>query len=118
MSAANDNVDGRDGTVRELSAREVRALTESLIVVADRGAVRDAPGLVHVYAADGTRCLVDARDGGCQCPDATYRDDVTCKHIHAARFCTGRRPIPPFVDAAAVDRNTRRAARTAPESER
>jgi hypothetical protein len=122
MSAATqssaDPEDRRDGGVRDLTDREVRALTEPLVVVANRGAVRGAEGLAHVYAADGDRYLVDYLHAGkCQCPDSRFRDGVTCKHVIVAQLWSDEHPreIPAFVDESAVDRNTLRAAREASE---
>jgi hypothetical protein len=114
MSAARQaggDPDRREAAVRHLTQREARALTEPLVAVDDRGAVQNAPGLAHIYAADGTRYLVDLEYGGCQCPDSTYRDGVTCKHVVVGRLWTGRRPLPDGIDESAVDGNTLRAAR-------
>jgi hypothetical protein len=108
---------GADG-LRDLSDREVRSLTEPMVVVSDRGAVRGAEGLAHVYATDGTRYLVDYLHAGkCQCPDSRFREGVTCKHIVVAQLWSDehQREIPAFVEEGAVDRNTLQAARNAAE---
>ena len=80
--------------VEDLSRREVRALTERLIVLD-----RDAPGLFTVYSEEGIGYTVDIQDGGaCTCPDVQFNDpEEGCKHQHAARFLAGDREIPPWV---------------------
>lgn len=72
--------DGREGGV--LDRRDRRALREEMVVV------EDAPDLYHVYGEDGTRYVVDSREGACTCPDFQYRA-VECKHIRRARLETG-----------------------------
>lgn len=75
-----DREDGREGGV--LDRRDRRALLEELVVV------EDALDLYHVYGEDGTRYVVDTREGACTCPDFQYRA-VECKHLRRARFETG-----------------------------
>ena len=52
--------------------------------VADVVAVEDlAPGMKRVVTFGGCY-TVDARDGGCLCPDKEYREVPMCKHEYAA----------------------------------
>lgn len=76
--------------------RDVRALTEYLTVLSE------APDLYTVVSQSGVSYIVDARDGACECPDATYRG-VTCKHQRRVAYATGERPIPAWVDAKKAD---------------
>ena len=77
-----------------LSDREIRALTERLVVLG-----RDAPGLFTVFSEEGTEYTVDIHDGGaCTCPDVEFNDpEDGCKHQHVARFLAGDRDIPSWV---------------------
>lgn len=53
-----------------------------------------APGLVRVVTWSDTY-HVDARDGGCYCPDKQYNDAARCKHEHAAIIAdNGHLPTP------------------------
>lgn len=81
----------------EPDERDVRALTEYLTVLEDVGRAADADDLYLVVSQSGENYLVDARDGGCGCPDARYRD-MQCKHARRVAFATGERPIPAGVD--------------------
>lgn len=65
-----------------LDRRDRRALREAMVVV------EDAPDLYHVYGEDGSRYVVDTREGACTCPDFRYRA-VECKHVRRARLETG-----------------------------
>ena len=57
--------DGSPENVEDLSRREVRALTERLVILD-----RDAPGLFTVYSEEGRRYTDDIQDGGaCTCPN-------------------------------------------------
>lgn len=61
---------------------------------------RMAPGLVRVVTLSD-HYVVDARDGGCRCPDAEYTlgGDERCKHELAALLATSAYPAPfPVVD--------------------
>jgi hypothetical protein len=91
-----------DTADQHLDERAARALTQFLTVLDDIGRARGAPDLYMVVSESGNEYLVDARHGACECPDAEYRD-VTCKHQHRVAFATGRREIPDWVDADAVD---------------
>ena len=86
--------DGLVEIVEDLSRREVRALTERLVVLDC-----DAPGLFTVYSEEGTRYSVNIQNGGaCTCPDVQFSDpDEGCKHQHAAQFLAGDREIPSWV---------------------
>lgn len=84
--------------VESLNDRDVRALTEYLLAVAD------GEGLYRVYSEDGTEYRVDAREGRCTCPDAEHRDpEGGCKHVRRVAFATGERPIPEWADRDALD---------------
>ncbi|WP_049948004.1 hypothetical protein [Candidatus Halobonum tyrrellensis] len=62
MSAIT-NAGGAEAIEEPLSDREIRALTERLVVL-DRG----APGLFTVFSEEGTEYTVDIHDGGaCTC---------------------------------------------------
>ena len=58
---------------------------------------RHAPGMVRVVTLG--RCyVVDARDGGCLCPDKQYHNPDMCKHEWAALLATDDSlPTPFFV---------------------
>ena len=93
MSAISEG-DGTTEISERLSDREIRALTERLVVLD-----RDAPGLFTVFSEEGTEYTVDIHDGGaCTCPDVEFNDpDGGCKHQHAARFLAGDRDVPTWV---------------------
>ena len=84
--------------MRDLSEREVRALTEYLTVIPH------APDVYVVVSGSGKSHTVDARDGACTCRDAQYRDR-TCKHQFRAEFETGARTIPAWVDRDRIPRD-------------
>ena len=86
--------DGSAESVEDLSRREVRALTERLVVLD-----RDAPGLFTVYSEEGIGYTVDIQGGGAYtCPDVQFNDpDGGCKNQHAAHFLAGDREIPSWV---------------------
>jgi len=55
-----------------------------------------APGMANVVTFGGSY-VVDARDGGCLCPDAEYSDVALCKHQLAA-ILADRDDLPkPFI---------------------
>ncbi|MFC7155178.1 SWIM zinc finger family protein [Halomarina halobia] len=80
----------------ELDPRDVRALTDYLLVV------ENAPDVYLVYGEGGDEYTVDARTGACTCPDHEYRG-VTCKHARRVAFETGARAVPAYADRAAMD---------------
>jgi len=84
--------------MRDLSEREVRALTEYLTVIPH------APGVFIVVSGSGKSHTVDARDGACTCRDAQYRE-ATCKHQLRVAFETGQRTIPAWVDRERLPRD-------------
>ena len=90
MSTISED-DGSAKIPETLSDREIRALTERLVVLN-----RDAPGLFTVFSEEGTEYTVDIQDGGaCTCPDVEFNDpEGGCKHQHAARFLAGDRDVP------------------------
>jgi hypothetical protein len=84
--------------------RDVRALTDPMVVLESSAHLPDAPGMYAVTSSkvteDGiqaTEYHVDVRHGRCECDDHKYRN-ATCKHIRLAEFATGRRPLPAWVD--------------------
>ena len=105
MSAISEG-DGTTESPETLSDREIRALTERLVLD------RDAPGLFAVFSEEGTGYTVDIHDGGaCTCPDVEFNDpEDGCKHQHAARFLAGDRDIPSWVIREEL--NAQRARRT------
>ena len=100
VAVATDAVDGTENC--EL---DNRALTEYMTVLTDgNDRAKRAPGLYTVTTQSGSTYLVDPELPACECPDFEYRNR-RCKHIRRARFALGWRPIPAFVDEAAVDPN-------------
>ncbi|WP_254544591.1 SWIM zinc finger family protein [Halomarina pelagica] len=80
----------------ELEPRDVRALTDYLLVV------EEAPDLYLVYGEGGDECTVDTRTDACTCPDHEYRG-VTCKHARRVAFETGARDVPAWAGRDAMD---------------
>lgn len=76
-----DPADGHE-VDKVLNQRDRRAVLEEFVVV------ENAPDLYHVYGEDGTRYVVDTREGACTCPDFQYRA-VECKHVRRARLEMG-----------------------------
>jgi len=92
------------GTTGRIDARDARALTECMTVLADVGEARGADGLYRVVGENGDTYTVDARSGACTCPDARHRNpDGGCKHARRVAYATGERGVPAFVDTDAVD---------------
>lgn len=82
----------------DLEPRDVRALTDYMIVY------EDAPDLFLVYGEDGDEYTVDADTGACTCPDAEYRHpEGGCKHARRVAFHTGARDVPEWADRDAMD---------------
>jgi hypothetical protein len=95
---------GTDRSINTLDARDARALTEYMTVLADVGPARDAPDLYAVVSESGRTYTVDARTGACDCPDATHNaPEGGCKHRRRVAYVTGERAIPGWVDRDAVD---------------
>lgn len=90
---SNDTTDANERT--DLTARDVRALTEYMSVLPDGGDV-------FTVVSEGPTYAVAAREGRCTCPDHQYREE-RCKHLRRVAFATGDRPVPAHVDVAAVD---------------
>ncbi len=94
--------------VRDLSEREVRALTEYMVVLPPRLAPRsdERAGLYHVTGESGSSYVVDPVLGSCTCPDAKYHvaKDEACKHAARVQFERGERGAP------GVGRHRRRRA--------
>ncbi|RBI58327.1 hypothetical protein DMJ13_27405 [halophilic archaeon] len=88
-------------TLDALEDRDVRALTEMMVVV-DRDV-----GRFDVYSASGeNRYHVEGAE--CDCPDAEYRaPDGRCKHVRRVEFRTGARPLPEGVVEDALDETLR-----------
>lgn len=109
MSANDDGPEkATERSIERLDDRDVRALTERMTVMPDVGDARGADDLFTVVSHSGNSYLVDVRHGRCSCPDAEYNlptDDgrERCKHVARAEYMTGRRSVPSWVDATAVD---------------
>lgn len=90
-----------DGT----SKRDIRALTEPIVVVERK----KEPGLFDVYNAEGDRYLVDGDTGACTCKDAEYNQPENgCKHTRRVALWTGEREIPEWVNVDGLDYHLRR----------
>jgi predicted nucleic acid-binding Zn finger protein len=86
----------------DLDKRDVRALTECMVVLPEGG------DIYTVVGENGGTYRVDGREGRCTCPDAEYNlptDDgrETCKHATRVAYATGRRAVPAWVETTAVD---------------
>lgn len=105
MAVSTDTERATTSRVEQLDDRDVRALTEYLVVLPDVGRARGAPGLYVVYSQDGRhRYLVDIDTGACECDDSFYRDPRNgCKHVRRARYEFGERAIPAWVDRSKID---------------
>ncbi|WP_254547221.1 hypothetical protein [Halomarina pelagica] len=91
-------ITAEDCTDYNLAQRDVRALTEYLLVVAE------APDLYVVYGEGGDEYTVDARTGACTCPDDEYRQPTGgCKHVRRVAFETGARDVPTWAHRTAMD---------------
>jgi hypothetical protein len=74
-----------------------RALEEPLSVLSTSGTpIKGDVSTVSVVSHSGEEYTVDAREGHCDCPDATYRldDDEKCKHQIRAEIVLGIKPAP------------------------
>lgn len=71
--------------------RAIRSLTDVAAVE------QIAPGMVRVVTWSDCY-VVDARGGGCNCPDKQYNEPGTCKHEYAARLFDGDTVDRPTVD--------------------
>ena len=78
------------------SDRAYRALTD----VIDVESV--APGMMRVTSWGGSY-VVDARDGGCRCPDKEYNAPLRCKHEIAAFMADTGMPCPWTPDEQTTD---------------
>ena len=76
--------------------RAYRALTD----VVDVESV--APGMMRVTSWGGSY-VVDARDGGCRCPDKEYHEPLRCKHEYAALMADTDLPSPWTPDEQTTD---------------
>jgi len=65
-------------TTHSHDAQRAAAAYDDVVAVEDV-----APGMVRVVTWSDAY-VVDARDGGCTCPDKQYRDVARCKHEYAA----------------------------------
>lgn len=87
--------------LKQLDDRDVRALTEHMDIY------RDDPDTsteeVAVYNK-GTRHIVNPRARFCDCEDQHYRQpEGGCKHLRRLDFEDGRRDVPSWVQADALD---------------
>jgi hypothetical protein len=102
MAIAATGQSGDEGSLEDLDAVDVRALTQYLTVLDDVGRARDAEDLYVVVSESGNEYLVDARAGTCECPDHRYRER-RCKHLRRVAFATSEREIPACVDRENID---------------
>lgn len=84
----------------ELGQRDVKALTEHMLVVEDHP---DAWGdhEVVVYNED-RQYLVNVDIGHCDCPDVQFRRRE-CKHLKRARYALGIDEVPGWVQTDRLD---------------
>lgn len=95
--AAGQETDGPD----DLERRDVKALTETLLVLDDE---YDETGVYEVVTTEDKRYRVDAHERSCTCPDAEHNlgPDEACKHIRRVRYRRGERPLPSWLSSAAI----------------
>lgn len=84
----------------ELKTKDVRALTETMLVLPDDPETMGEHE-VAVYSAD-RRYIVNVDVGFCECPDDQYRPG-TCKHRRRVNYETGAWELPAWVDRDALD---------------
>ena len=89
--------------------RLARAATQRLFVD-DVTPVTEVTGLAHVYSEEGRQHIVAVEDGICSCEDFQYNLDAgeRCKHGFRAELALGRRGLPEWADADAIDEMLRR----------
>jgi hypothetical protein len=91
----------------DLEDRDVRALTEPMVVDADDPELWGADEAA-VYSED-RRYVVNLAAPYCDCEDQHYRTpDGGCKHLRRARFALGRREVPAWVQMDRLDDPLRR----------
>lgn len=83
--------------LESLDRRDVRALTETLLVVR-----ASAPARFFVYSESGTEYVVNVATPECSCPDHQHRG-ARCKHLRRVAYETGRDTVPPVLDRTAMD---------------
>jgi len=84
----------------DLETRDIKALTEPLLVLPDDP---DAPLECEVAVYSEDRQYIVNRDVGfCECPDDHYRDGV-CKHRRRVAYEFGVRELPAWVDRDRLD---------------
>ena len=97
------STDSAATSVGQFEERDAKALTESMSVLDDSldADLRDEEFLVVTPTGTYT---VDMLTGSCSCPDSLHRaPDGGCKHVRRVALARGERPIPGWVDRAAVD---------------
>jgi len=89
-------------TTPDLEQRDVRALTEPMVVDADDPALHNDDE-VYVYSED-RRYVVNLAAPYCDCSDQHYRTPAGgCKHLRRARFALGRREVPAWIQTDRLD---------------
>jgi len=92
----------RDAVV-EPETRDIRALSEAMVVLPERLTVPSdgvGPGMFLVQT-ETEQYIVDPDLGACTCPDARHRSpDDGCKHVRRVQFERGARAMPAWVDPA------------------
>jgi len=91
----------RRDTDVDLDTRDIRALTEAVIVLPPRLAPPEAdvgPGMYYVQT-DAEWYVVEPGLEACTCSDAKYRSpEGGCKHVRRVRFETGERDLPSWIE--------------------
>lgn len=86
--------------VRDLTERDVAALTEPMCVVVDDPDIWN-DSEVAVYSG-ATRYAVSPATGFCECPDHHYRGRE-CKHLRRAAFALELREVPAWANRETID---------------
>jgi len=85
----------------DLETRDIRALSEPMIVLPERLTVPSdgvGPGMYLVQTEDRSY-VVDPDLEACTCSDAEYRSPESgCKHVRRVAFETGARDLPAWID--------------------
>lgn len=96
----------------QLGKRDVKALTEPMMVVEDHPDVWSDAEVV-VYNED-REYTVNLALGFCDCADHHYRG-ADCKHMRRAGYALGQLEVPSWVDVESIDRPLRERLEVADE---
>lgn len=105
MAAANTGANVSDPPQAHWSTfgeRDAKALTQVMSVLGDDVFPELADEQFVVVSESGAEYLVDMVAGACDCPDALHRGE-RCKHQRRVDYARGLVPIPPWVEADAID---------------